>query len=61
MAEEYLLRAIALNPNSPAAHSWYNSVLLHWGRFDEAMREIDRILELDPDSLLGSVIVCVRV
>jgi TolB-like protein/Flp pilus assembly protein TadD len=52
-AEKYLLRAIALNPNSPTAHSWYNSVLLHWGRFDEAMREIDRILELDPDSLLG--------
>jgi TolB-like protein/Flp pilus assembly protein TadD/tRNA A-37 threonylcarbamoyl transferase component Bud32 len=53
-AEKYLLRAIALNPNSLAAHGWYNTILLHSGRFDEAMREIDRVLELDPDSLLGS-------
>ena len=52
-AEQYLLRAVALNPNSLAAHSWYNTVLLHSGRFDEAMSEIDRVLELDPDSLLG--------
>ncbi len=52
-AEEYVVRAIALNPNSLAAHSWYNTILLHSGRFDEAMREIDRVLELDPDSLLG--------
>jgi tetratricopeptide (TPR) repeat protein len=52
-AEDYLLRAIAMNPNSLAAHSWYNTILAHSGRFEDALREIDRVEELDPDSLLG--------
>ena len=52
-AEKHMLDAISMNPNSVAAHSWYNTVLLHSGRFAESMREIDRVLELDPDSLLG--------
>jgi tetratricopeptide (TPR) repeat protein len=53
MAEDYLLRAIAMNPNSLAAHSWYNTILAHSGRFEDALREIDRVDELDPGSLLG--------
>ena len=52
-AEKHLRRAIELNPNSVAAHSWLNTVLSHSGRFDEALDEINRVLELDPDSILS--------
>jgi len=35
------------------AHSWLNTVLLQRGRFDDALDEINRVLKLDPDSILS--------
>jgi serine/threonine protein kinase/Tfp pilus assembly protein PilF len=44
-------RAIALNPNYATAHHWYgNGPLLALGRFDEAIAEGKRAIELDPFS-----------
>src|SRR5256885_1111746 len=43
--------AIALNPNYATAHHWYgNGPLLALGRFDEAITEGKRAIELDPFS-----------
>ena len=45
-------RAIELNPNYATAHHWYGIELLaSLGRFNEAIREVKRGLELDPLSL----------
>jgi TolB-like protein/Tfp pilus assembly protein PilF len=45
-------RAIELNPNYATAHHWYGIELLApLGRFDEAIHEVKRGLELDPLSL----------
>jgi eukaryotic-like serine/threonine-protein kinase len=42
-------RAIALNPNYATAHHWYgNGPLLDLGRFEEAIAEGKRAIELDP-------------
>jgi TolB-like protein/Tfp pilus assembly protein PilF/class 3 adenylate cyclase len=42
-------RAIALNPNYATAHHWYgNGPLTALGRFDEAIAEGKRAIELDP-------------
>ena len=42
-------QAIALNPNYATAHHWYgNGPLLALGRFDEAIAEGKRAIELDP-------------
>jgi tetratricopeptide (TPR) repeat protein len=53
-AEKEFQRAIALNPNSAAAHHWYGSFLAKMGRQDEALREIQKARELDPASLVIS-------
>jgi TolB-like protein/Tfp pilus assembly protein PilF len=46
-------RAIELNPNYASAHQWFGSNLLSaLGRFDEAIAETRRALELDPLSLI---------
>jgi TolB-like protein/Flp pilus assembly protein TadD/class 3 adenylate cyclase len=52
-AREELRRAIQLNPNYATAHHWLaEAVLLPLGRFDEAIAELKRALELDPLSLM---------
>ncbi|HEY4257399.1 MAG TPA: protein kinase [Candidatus Udaeobacter sp.] len=59
-------RAIALNPNYATAHHWYgNGPLLFLGRFDEAIAEGKRAIELDPFSPiinadLGVNLLCAR-
>jgi len=40
--------AITLSPGDATAHKWYVDVLMVAGRRDEAFREIQRALELDP-------------
>ena len=51
--ESEFSRAIALNPSSARAHQAYGFVLLReTGRFDEAIAELKRALELDPLSIL---------
>jgi TolB-like protein/Tfp pilus assembly protein PilF/DNA-binding winged helix-turn-helix (wHTH) protein len=51
-AEREYRRAIELNDNNATAHHWYGEYLAFQGRFDEALREIDRALLLDPLSLI---------
>jgi adenylate cyclase len=42
-------RGISLNPNYALAHHWYGTLLLSaLGRFDQAIAELKRALELDP-------------
>jgi TolB-like protein/Tfp pilus assembly protein PilF len=46
-------RAIELNPNYPTGHQWYgSSALAAVGRFDEAITQVKRAIELDPLSLV---------
>jgi serine/threonine-protein kinase len=48
-SERHYLRAIELNPGYMTAHHWYASDFLAlMGRFDEAFREIQIALRLDP-------------
>jgi serine/threonine protein kinase/Tfp pilus assembly protein PilF len=52
-SEREFKRAIELNPSYSVAHHWYASVLLSaMGRYDEAMAEEMRALELEPLSLV---------
>ena len=41
-------RAIELNPNYATAHQWYSTLLAALDRPREALREVDRAVELDP-------------
>jgi TolB-like protein len=50
-AEREFQRAIELNPNYASAHWRYGMALVHAGRFEEAIKEEKRALELDPLSL----------
>jgi TolB-like protein len=46
-------RAIELKPNSATAHQWFsNDSLVSYGRFDEAIAEGRRAVELDPLSVV---------
>ncbi|MBW3671614.1 MAG: tetratricopeptide repeat protein, partial [Acidobacteria bacterium] len=47
-AERRYRRAIELQPDNATAHQWYSELLAVTGREEEARREIDRALELDP-------------
>jgi len=47
-AEEEFQRAIERNANSVDAYQWYANYLVYIGRFGEAIKEIERALELDP-------------
>ena len=50
-AEEEFRVAIELNQNYPPAHQFYADYLKAMGRFDEAIREMEKARELDPLSL----------
>ena len=50
-AEDEFLQAIRSAPNYAPAHHFYADYLKAMGRFDEAISEIDRALELDPLNL----------
>ncbi len=54
-AEREFRQAIRSNPSYTTAHHWYATFLAAYGRFDEALREIQRALELDPLSPLINV------
>jgi len=53
--KEYKL-AIELDPSYPTAHHWYCLLLADSGRMDEAWKEINKALELDPLSLIINVV-----
>jgi tetratricopeptide (TPR) repeat protein len=49
-AENAFKQALARNLNDATAHQWYSTYLTAMGRFDEALKEIERARELDPFS-----------
>ena len=51
-AEEYLKRAVELNPNNALSHRKYSSLLRAVGRVNESLFEIKEALKLDPLSLI---------
>jgi TolB-like protein/Tfp pilus assembly protein PilF len=54
-SEKEFVRALQLNPNYATAHHWFgNSLLTSLGRFDEAIKEGRRSVELDPLSLINN-------
>lgn len=50
-SQSYYRKAIELKPNYPTAHHWLGEQLVALGRFDEALRCLDKAHELDPLSL----------
>lgn len=46
-SEKEFQTALELKPNYANTHHWYSTLLAHLGRFDEAVREANRALELD--------------
>ncbi len=60
-AEPEFRRAVEMSPGDPAARHWYAvHFLIPSGRFDEAGRELDKVLELDPLSLVAGASVGIR-
>jgi DNA-binding winged helix-turn-helix (wHTH) protein/Tfp pilus assembly protein PilF len=51
-AESAFQKAIAFDPNCATARQWYAEYLFYMGRFEEALREIGRAQELDPQSVV---------
>jgi tetratricopeptide (TPR) repeat protein len=47
-AGNHFAHALQLNPNDATAHQWHAFYLSALGRFDEAIAELHRALELDP-------------
>ncbi len=50
-ADREFQTALALNPNYATAHEWYSLYLCAVGRLDEAQRQAQRAVELDPLSV----------
>jgi len=48
-------RGVALSPLYPTAHLWYGYDLMVWNRWDEAVREMERVKQLDPLSVVTTV------
>ncbi len=55
-AEEEYQRAFALNANYPVTHLWHVNLLATMGRFEEALAESRRAQDLDPLSLIFSLV-----
>lgn len=51
-SEQEYQKAIQLNPGYATAHHWYFLFLTMSGRFNEALKEMERAQELDPLSLI---------
>jgi serine/threonine protein kinase/TolB-like protein/Flp pilus assembly protein TadD len=54
-AERDFKHGIELNPNCATAHHWYGHYLWCMGRFDEAFKQTQQALQLDPLSLMIDV------
>ena len=54
-AEEEYTRALELNPGSAKSHHWYAILLVNLKRYDEAVSEIGRAVDLEPLSPLLQV------
>ena len=53
-AEAAYLQAITLNPSQENSHRGYGTMLIALGRPDEAIREVERAVEMDPLCLVVS-------
>ncbi|HLL99767.1 MAG TPA: tetratricopeptide repeat protein, partial [Pyrinomonadaceae bacterium] len=49
--ENFIKRAIQLNPSNALAHEWYSTMLMATGRIEQGLAEIRRAEKLDPFSL----------
>ena len=49
-AEESFKKSIELDPNYAKAHQWYGMLLGIEGRYDEAKKEKQRAIDIDPTS-----------
>lgn len=54
-AEREFKQALELGPSNASAHYWYSMLLVALGRGEEALREAERGLELDPFSPRGAL------
>jgi TolB-like protein/DNA-binding winged helix-turn-helix (wHTH) protein len=59
-SEQEIRQALTLNPNSAQAHQYYSTLLTTMGRFEEAIAEARRSLELDPLSPPASATLGIR-
>jgi TolB-like protein/DNA-binding winged helix-turn-helix (wHTH) protein/Tfp pilus assembly protein PilF len=59
-SEREILEAIRVNPSYAQAHQYYSTVLTTMGRFDEAIGEAKRALDLDPLSVPASTTLGIR-
>lgn len=57
-AETHFKKSIALNPNYATARQWYAINLLTKGLFNQALAEMSRALELEPDSIAVNADMC---
>lgn len=57
-AEAHFRKSLALSPGYPTAHQWYAVFLTIDGQFNESLAEIDRAIELDPNSLAAQADRC---
>ena len=53
-AEEEFLQALNYDDKYSPAHQWYSSVLAQTRKFEEALRQVQRAKELEPDSAIVS-------
>jgi Tol biopolymer transport system component/tetratricopeptide (TPR) repeat protein len=51
-AEQRFRRSLELNSNYGPAHQWYSNLLAAQGRFEEAINEVKRALEINPLSMM---------
>jgi Tfp pilus assembly protein PilF len=60
-AEPYLRKAVELSPQRPEFHRWHGQTLSALGRYDDAIGEFKRAVEIDPlwglnyDHLIGAL------
>lgn len=60
-SESYFRKAVQLSPQKPEFHRWHGEALLNEGRYDEAIAEYRRAVEIDPlwglsyDHLIGAL------
>src|SRR5262249_32005558 len=59
-SEQEIREAIRLNPSSAVAHQYYSATLTTMGKFDDAIAEARRALELDPLSAPASTTLGIR-
>jgi DNA-binding SARP family transcriptional activator/TolB-like protein len=60
-SEPYFRKAVELSPQSPEFHRWHGEALLNESRYDEAIAEFKRAVDIDPlwglsyDHLIGAL------